>query len=189
MSTKIFFLRHGEVYNPQNILYGRLPNFGLSENGAVQIKASADFFQKQNLAVIYASPMQRTQESAKIIGDATKVKILTSDLLNEIDIIHQGISLKKYHDQIQRHLYEKKYLDKGQESIEEITRRMDTFVRTAKKEHENQNILAVSHGDPIMILRSYHLGIRFTYQYKKKNYLQTGKWLTLEIYKGVYYWI
>lgn len=189
MSTKIFFLRHGEVHNPQNILYGRLPDYKLSDQGIEQIRQVADFFKNQNLSVIFNSPMQRTTETAQIISEITKVKMVISDLLNEVRIIHQGISLEEYHNKIQMHLYDRKYLDKGQESIEDIEKRMDKFAKDIQKKYENRNILAVSHGDPIMILRTYYLGLPFTYEYKKKNYLKTAQWLTLEIYNGVYYWI
>ncbi|WP_415822998.1 histidine phosphatase family protein, partial [Mycobacterium senriense] len=40
--TRVHVVRHGEVYNPSGILYGRLPGFHLSDNGRAQAAAVAD---------------------------------------------------------------------------------------------------------------------------------------------------
>ena len=40
--TTLYLVRHGEVHNPTGIIYGRLPGFGLSENGRVQLGHAAD---------------------------------------------------------------------------------------------------------------------------------------------------
>ncbi len=43
MVTTIFLIRHGEVDNPEDIIYGRLPNYRLSEKGEIQVKKTAEF--------------------------------------------------------------------------------------------------------------------------------------------------
>ena len=39
--TTVHLLRHGEVHNPEGVLYGRLPNFRLSEAGQAMAEAAA----------------------------------------------------------------------------------------------------------------------------------------------------
>ncbi|WP_423919069.1 histidine phosphatase family protein [Frigoribacterium sp. 2-23] len=65
-AQQIHLVRHGEVHNPEHVLYGRLPGFGLSELGHRMAAASAAKLVAQGAPVtsLYASPLQRTQESA-----------------------------------------------------------------------------------------------------------------------------
>jgi broad specificity phosphatase PhoE len=60
----IHLVRHGEVHNPDGILYGRLPNFRLSALGQKMAAAAADSLEGHPVTAVYASPLQRAQESA-----------------------------------------------------------------------------------------------------------------------------
>ncbi len=60
----VHLVRHGEVENPEGILYGRLPGYGLSGRGRRMAQAAAESFDGRQVAAIVASPLQRTQESA-----------------------------------------------------------------------------------------------------------------------------
>ncbi|MGV8896909.1 MAG: histidine phosphatase family protein [Rhodoglobus sp.] len=60
----IHLVRHGEVYNPDGILYGRIPGYHLSELGHAMADAAAASFAGHPVAALYASPLQRAQESA-----------------------------------------------------------------------------------------------------------------------------
>ena len=65
----IYLVRHGEVYNPRNIIYGNLPGYSLSKNGILQIQNVADqLFDKTNNPIIFSSPLERAIESAEIIS-------------------------------------------------------------------------------------------------------------------------
>ena len=65
MTTTIHLVRHGEVHNPDDIYYGRIPGYRLSERGREQAAAAGKFLAKRRLAAIYASPQQRAQETAE----------------------------------------------------------------------------------------------------------------------------
>ncbi len=60
-------MRHGEVFNPERVLYGRLPNFGLSESGRQMAAAAAEYVQSLDRPVteLVCSPLQRTRESSE----------------------------------------------------------------------------------------------------------------------------
>ena len=63
--TVVHVLRHGEVHNPGKILYGRLPDFHLSELGAQMAKAAAQALADRDVTHVVASPLERAQETAE----------------------------------------------------------------------------------------------------------------------------
>ena len=74
VARQVHLVRHGEVFNPDRVLYGRLPNFGLSDRGALMAQAAAAQIAALNrpISALICSPLQRTQESAapvaKLLG-------------------------------------------------------------------------------------------------------------------------
>src|SRR5215813_9858788 len=67
-TTIVHLVRHGEVANPDGILYGRLPGFGLSEDGQMMAKAAADFLTGRDVTVIRSSPLERAVQTAEPIA-------------------------------------------------------------------------------------------------------------------------
>jgi broad specificity phosphatase PhoE len=63
-ATVVHLVRHGEVSNPDGVLYGRLPGFHLSEEGRLMAKATAGFLAGRDVAVLVTSPLERAQETA-----------------------------------------------------------------------------------------------------------------------------
>ena len=65
-AEQIHLVRHGEVFNPQGVLYGRLPGYGLSSLGHEMAQLAADDLAGRGRAVgaLISSPLQRTQQSA-----------------------------------------------------------------------------------------------------------------------------
>jgi len=63
-TTVVHLLRHGEVYNPQGILYGRIPGFHLSEDGRLMAKAAAAFLAGRDVVLLKSSPLDRALETA-----------------------------------------------------------------------------------------------------------------------------
>ncbi|MBS2962176.1 histidine phosphatase family protein [Actinocrinis puniceicyclus] len=68
MKTTVHLMRHGEVYNPTGILYGRLPDFHLSELGRKMAERAAEFFGERDIVAVVASPLDRAQETAAPIA-------------------------------------------------------------------------------------------------------------------------
>lgn len=189
MKTTFYFLRHGDVANPKKILYGRLPRFSLSSEGKEKIIRAGKILQSEGLTHIYTSPLLRTRQTAEIIGKILNVKPTVSKLLTEVNLIFAGKTLDEYHTNIAASLYSKENIKAGQESIEAIGERMLRFLKYIISRHKGGKILVVSHGDPIMILRAVTTGEKFTYHYKKSNYLRTATWFTLECENNHYEWI
>ena len=71
-ASRLHFVRHGEVFNPNGILYERLDGFPLSERGHKMAKAAAEELRRMGIepSALYASPLERTQQSAAPISEA-----------------------------------------------------------------------------------------------------------------------
>jgi broad specificity phosphatase PhoE len=69
-AEQIHLVRHGEVFNPQGVLYGRLPGYGLSSLGHEMAQLAADDLAARGRAIgaLVSSPLQRTQQSAEPIA-------------------------------------------------------------------------------------------------------------------------
>ncbi len=66
--TIVHLVRHGEVANPDGILYGRIPGFTLSEDGQMMAKAAAGFMAGRDITVLRSSPLDRAIQTAEPIA-------------------------------------------------------------------------------------------------------------------------
>lgn len=75
VASQIHLVRHGEVLNPERVLYGRLAGYGLSELGVHMAEITATYFARRNRTVsrLIVSPLQRAQESAAPIANALEL--------------------------------------------------------------------------------------------------------------------
>lgn len=153
-STQITFIRHGAVHNPDDIIYGRLPGFRLSEIGQQQIAATARALVESPLPspdAIFTSPQLRARQSAEIIQvQYPDLEIITDPLIDEIDIYFEGHPsselAKRGWD-----LYSG-VEDDGDHHYDTpitIAARGAQFVASIRDTHASQHVLAVTHGDII----------------------------------------
>src|SRR5690349_4534565 len=81
--TIVHLLRHGEVHNPDGILYGRLPDFHLSETGVLMAKAAAGWFEGRDVTALFSSPLDRAQETAAPLAAALGLEVRLDERLIE----------------------------------------------------------------------------------------------------------
>ncbi len=96
----VHLLRHGEVHNPERVLYGRLPEFHLSELGRQMAGVLAEHFsdraaQGAKLVHLVASPLTRAQETAAPIAEALNLKIVTEARIIEAANYFEGLKVSK----------------------------------------------------------------------------------------------
>src|SRR6202046_3627163 len=91
--TVVHLLRHGEVHNPDHVLYGRLPGYHLSANGRTMADAAADYFDGRPVAAVFASPLERAQETAQPVAARLGLQIITDDRLIESGNVLEGKSV------------------------------------------------------------------------------------------------
>ena len=83
--TVFHLLRHGEHGLLGRVLAGRMPGVGLTERGRAEIAAVAERLAGEKIAALYASPLQRTRESAEIVAARLGLGITFHDDLIELD--------------------------------------------------------------------------------------------------------
>lgn len=95
-SATVDLLRHGQVHNPDSVVYGRLPDFHLSELGARMAEAAAaDFAQRVNQGERYVllatSPLTRARETAAPVARELGLDVHTDERLIEPANHFQGL--------------------------------------------------------------------------------------------------
>src|SRR3954470_191270 len=88
--TTVHLLRHGEVHNPDGVLYGRLPGFRLSELGERQAQAAADWLAQREVRHLVSSPLERARQTAGPLAAAAGLEIAVDERLIEADNHLQG---------------------------------------------------------------------------------------------------
>jgi broad specificity phosphatase PhoE len=81
--TRVHLLRHGEVFNPDKILYGRLPGFLLSELGHRMAEMVADSFAGADVVHLVSSPLERAQQTAQPLLDRTGLDLVLDERVIE----------------------------------------------------------------------------------------------------------
>ena len=158
MSSTVHVLRHGEVENPNKILYGRQPGWYLSARGQEMAATLGEWSKSIDLGALHVSPLQRAQETAAPIAAAHKIEITTDERLIEAANIFEGKSFELgsgvlKHPSSWRHLYNPWKPSWGEPYVEQINR-MLAAVFAAKDAANGKDAICVSHQLPIWILRS-----------------------------------
>src|ERR1700761_2246128 len=82
-TTVVHLLRHGEVETPKGVIYGRIPGFGLSEDGRMMAKAAADHLAERDVVAIFTSPLERARETAEPLAERFSLEPIVDDRLIE----------------------------------------------------------------------------------------------------------
>eukprot|EP00127_Corallochytrium_limacisporum_P003582 Clim_evm65s150 gene=Clim_evmTU65s150 len=149
----VHFMRHGDVHNPESVLYGRIPGYGLSEEGQKQAAATGKHVSDWKFTTLYCSPLQRAQETMAIVRQhlKTDVDLIIADEITESNVAYQGEPIKKIFDIGWDRIYRDIDPQKGYESFEDVGKRIVSWLNNIASRHdETDEVLAVSHGDPIL---------------------------------------
>ena len=158
MSSTVHIARHGEVENPQKILYGRQPGWRLSTRGQQMAEVLGEWSKSIDLGALHVSPLQRAQETAAPIARAHGIEITTDERLIEAGNIFEGKSFEPgsgilKHPTAWRHLYNPWKPSWGEPYDEQINR-MFAAIFAAHKAANGKDAIVVSHQLPIWITRS-----------------------------------
>lgn len=182
--TKIFFVRHGKVHNKNNIFYGRLPRMSISNLGKKQIEMSSKFFSNIEIKRIYSSELLRAKQSADIIADNINChNISRSKLILEIDSYMEGEPFE--FGRLSRFDHYFSSLRKPtNESMEEVLERMLKFLKKIVSKYSGDNVIAIGHGDPLMILKAHLNGLPMvldSIRVGADNYVKYGEVLCVSV--------
>lgn len=155
--TTIYLVRHGEVYNPEEIMYGRIPGYRLSEIGQQQAQAAATYLRDKSLVALFASPQQRAQETAGFIGaEHPSLVVQTDERLNEVHVPYEG----RPHAELEAMGWD---LYTGNqppfETPTNVLARMRSFFKEVRAAYAGKSVAAVSHGDIMVFSFLYAKGL------------------------------
>ena len=173
MAQTIHFVRHGEVHNPEKILYGLQPGWRLSDRGNEMAAVIGEWSAKLDLGAIHSSPLQRAQETVAPIIAKHKLSLTTDKNLIEASNIFEG---KKFelgsgvlrHPSSWRYLYNPWKPSWG-EPYEQLISRMLKGLFAARDAAGGKDAICVSHQLPIWILRSAVEGRRLLHDPRKRE--------------------
>jgi len=155
--TVVHLMRHGEVENPEGVLYGRLPGYHLSVRGRQMADVVADHLASSDLTLVIASPLERAQETAAPIAAGHDLPISTDAGLIEAGNFFEG---KKFgvgdgslkHPSVWPKLINP-FRPSWGEPYAQIAARMLAVVERARVEAAGHEAVLVSHQSPVWIAR------------------------------------
>lgn len=145
--TRITFVRHGHVHNPDNVIYGRLPGFELSDGGRQQAQAAAEALRAESIVAFFSSPLLRARQTMEILHQYhPDIPTHISERLIEINVSCEGLPM----DEMAARDWDM-YTDQptDYDQPEDIAARTREFVRQIRRDYAGQHVVAVSHGDVI----------------------------------------
>lgn len=171
VTTTVHLLRHGEVYNPEGVLYGRLPGFRLSDAGMAMADRIGETLTDHDIAMIVCSPLERTQQTAAPTAAAHGLTPVIDERIIEADNVFEGMVVTK--DTLKKFEYLKQLTNPFRpswgEPYEVIARRMSAAVTDAVAHAPGREILFVSHQLPIWTYRSKVEGRRLWHDPRKRQ--------------------
>ena len=161
------FLRHAHAKNNvERILAGRTAGYPLTEVGIKQAENISDFLKPFNVSSVYSSPIERAEQTAKIVSKKLGLGYNIDERLTEIDMgmfsgmfyeemfaKHGNIFLKFYagHPIVEKN---------GIETFASVKKRVLDMVDYCSRKNDGENILFVTHMDPIKSMISTVLQLR-----------------------------
>lgn len=96
-ASRLHLVRHGEVHNPGRVLYGRLPDYHLSEAGVRMAEAAAAHVAAQGrpVTVLWCSPLERTQESAAPFAERFGLTPVIDERVIEPTNVFEGTRMRR----------------------------------------------------------------------------------------------
>lgn len=166
----IIFMRHGQAYNNvKRLLVGRHVESHLTEIGKIQVKKSSEYLKDIDIHKIYSSPVIRTIETSEIVSKYLDVPFELDERLFEIEL---GKLVGKYYDDlisVHGDLFSRFYCDDDNEntlkefeveSFGSIRARVKDLIQDIIQKHENENVLLITHLDPIKAAISVIMNIK-----------------------------
>lgn len=155
-ATVIYFVRHGLVYDPDLIVYGRLPHFRLDPVGLHQAEAAGRALAGRPIRDVFASPLLRARQTARaILAYHPGARLHVSRLLHEVHTPFEG----KPRSQAEARRWDMySGAAAGYEQPEHVLARTLKFVQAVRRQYAGHEVVAVTHGDVIAFLALWAQG-------------------------------
>jgi broad specificity phosphatase PhoE len=163
-ATRVFIVRHGATVLSAEDRFAGVTDVELSEEGREQARRLADRLSGEKIAAVYASPLGRTVETARILAAPHDLQVQTCDGFREISHGHwEGMKRREVEEKFPEEMAEWEkdpytFAPEGGESGLAVTARALPALIDLVRGHPGENILIVSHKATIRLLLSSLLG-------------------------------
>ena len=163
----IIFLRHAQAENnTKRILAGRTEGVPLTKAGIEQAESIAKYLKPLNISAIYSSPIERASHTAEIVAKNNSLDYELDDRLTEIEM--GRFTRMNYDDMFAKYgnIFLKFYendpviAEHEVETFLEVQRRILDMVTHVVKKHKNENVILVTHMDPIKSMLSIVMDLK-----------------------------
>jgi broad specificity phosphatase PhoE len=169
----VHLLRHGEVYNPDRVLYGRLPGFRLSELGERQAEAAARWLATRDVTHLVSSPLERARQTAAPLAAATGLDVAVDERLieaaNELEGRQVAGGKGLFRDPANWKYFRNPLRPSWGEPYAQIAARVLAAVRTARDAAGSGEAVCVSHQLPIVAARRSAAGLRLFHDPRRRQ--------------------
>lgn len=152
----VHFIRHGETDNPDRIIYGRLPGFGLTSAARSAAEEMAAAFADADVRCLMSSPLQRALETAEPLARLLDLHVVERRELIEPWSAFEGRTPREIREtvtwrspRVWPYAYSQRLPSWGEPYVR-VARRMVRLVREVAGEGE---VVCVTHQTPIAMLR------------------------------------
>jgi len=171
--TTVHLLRHGEVYNPDGILYGRLPGYRLSALGLQMAERVAQAVGDRDITHVVASPLERAQETARPLATVRGVEVQADPRAVESTNVFEGRRFSVGDGILKRpgtwpHLWNP-FRPSWGEPYREIVARMMAAVHDVRDAARGHEAVLVSHQLPIWVARLHVEGRSFLHNPRNRQ--------------------
>jgi broad specificity phosphatase PhoE len=171
--TTVHLLRHGEVHNPEKVLYGRLPGYRLSAAGEAMAEKAAAWFADKGVTSLVSSPLERAQQTAAPIAATLSLPVTVDDRLIEAGNLFEGLRVGVGDGalRVPRHWWKLRnpFRPSWGEPYVEIAARMLAAVEAARDGARGSAAVLVSHQLPIWTLRLHVEGRRYVHDPRRRQ--------------------
>lgn len=171
--TVVHLVRHGEVFNPGGVLYGRMPGFHLSELGRQMAKRTAAYLDERDVTYLVSSPLERAQETVEPLAESLKLAVELDDRVIEAGNDFEGLTVGKNPKQLLNPRFWGKLTNPIKpswgEPYTEIAERMELAIRDARTAAEGHEAVIVSHQLPVWIARVHFEGKRLWHDPRRRR--------------------
>ena len=152
----MIFLRHAQAENNvKRILAGRTEGIHLTKTGIEQAEQIAKYLKPLDISAIYSSPIERASHTAEIIAKNHSLEVVLDERLTEIDM--GKFTHMNYDDMFAKYgniflkFYENNPVISEHEvdTFPDVQKRVLVMVDDVLKKHKNENVILVTHMDPI----------------------------------------
>lgn len=191
--NNFFVMRHGAADHNIKGLIASGPETehhasNLTEEGIEAVKNQAQLLKKEGIDFIFTSPYKRAKETARIISKATKAKIIEDKRLAEINTgIFNWKTIKEYDSFFDDPLERFTKAPALGESLNDLRKRVFSFVDEVNRQYSGKNILIVGHGDPLWMIEAALKNCSPEQAMKMKSgYIKLGEFKKIE-FKNISY--